>query len=148
MNRFAGLGWFVALGLLALLLAPVVVLAGDPVLQRHRRGGDILRGRGGWLVAQNHRLNLAIFQFSMHPLVIALTAPARWARPRLRELRRRVRWALRSRAARRRGWDGLNERLFPDDPGLSGVREPRRPRPTPPADAVALRQPTEHSGRD
>ncbi len=85
-----------------------------------------------------------MFRFSMHPLVIALTAPARWARPRLRELRRRVRWALRSRAARRRGWDGLNERLFPDDPGLSGVREPRRPRPTPPADAVALQQPTEH----
>jgi hypothetical protein len=63
-------------------------------------------------------------------------------------VRRRVRWLLRSRAARRRGWDGLNERLFPDDPGLSGVREPRKPRPTPPADAVALRQPTDHSARD
>ncbi|HEU5427781.1 MAG TPA: hypothetical protein VFU74_12955 [Actinocrinis sp.] len=147
MNRFAGLGWFVAMGLLALLLAPVVVLAGDPVLQRHRRG-NIVRGEGGWLAAQNHRLNLAVFQFGMHPVVIALTAPARWARPRLRALRRRVRWALRSRAARRRGWDGLNERLFPDDPGLSGVREPRRPNPMPPADAVALRQPTEHSARD
>ena len=143
MNRFAGLGWFVALGLLALLLAPVVVLAGDPVLQRHRRG-SMVRGHGTWLAAQNYRLNLAIFQFSMHPIVLVLTAPARWARPKLSALRRRVRWLLRSRSARRRGWDGLNERLFPDDPGLSGVREPRRPNPMPPTDAVALRQPTEH----
>lgn len=151
MNRFSGLSWFVTMGLLALLLAPIVVLAGDPALERHRRG-QFGRAGGGTLAAMNHRLNLAVFQFSTHPLVIALTAPARWARPRLRALRRRLGWMLRrllrSRAARRRGWDGLNERLFPDDPGLSGVREPRRPRPMPPTDAVALRQPTEHSARD
>jgi hypothetical protein len=43
------------------------------------------------------------------------------------------------------GW----ENLFPDDPGFhSGVREPRRPKPMPPADAVALEIPREGSARD
>jgi hypothetical protein len=43
---------------------------------------------------------------------------------------------------RRRGFPGDHERLFPDAPPfLGGVREPRRPKPTPPADAVALREP-------
>ena len=148
MNRFTSMGWFVAMGLLALLLAPVVVLAGDPAFERHRRSGRLVRAQGGALAAVNHRLNLAVFEFGMHPLVIALTAPARWARPKLRALGHTVRWLLRSPAARRHGWDGRHERLFPDDPGLSGVREPRRPRPMPPTDAVALRQPTEHSARD
>jgi hypothetical protein len=148
MNRFSGLGWFVAMGLLALLLAPVVVLAGDPALERHRRGRHLLRERGGVFAAADYRLDLALFRFGSHPLVLALTAPARWARPRLRALRRQLRHLLRSRSARRRGWDGRHERLFPDDPGLSGVREPRRPRPMPPTDAVALREPTEHSARD
>lgn len=150
MNRYGALGWFIAMGLLAVLLAPVVVLAGDPALERHRRSGHaarILGARrtrrpGGLLAAVDHRLNLALFQFGIHPFVIALTAPARWARPRLRRL-------LRSRSARRAGWgDGRGERLFPDDPGLGGVREPRRPRPTPPADNLALRTPSENSAHD
>lgn len=156
MSRYSGLGWSIAMGLLALLLAPVVLVAGDPALERRRRGGypaQILRARhmrqrGGMLAAVKYRFDLILVQFSIHPFVIALTAPARWARPRLRALRRRLRWLLRSRSARRRGWGGSHERLFPDDPGLSGVREPRRPRPMPPTDAVALRQPTEHSARD
>lgn len=147
MSRYTGLGWFVAMGLLALLLAPVVVLAGDPALERHRRSGHtarILGGRhryAGPVAAARYRANLALFQFGVHPFVIALTAPARWVRSRLR-------WLLRSPSARRRGWGGGHERLFPDDPGLSGMREPRRPRPGPPTDAVALREPTEHSLRD
>lgn len=145
MGRFTGFGWFVVMGVLAVLLAPVVVLAGDPALERHRRGGTARirwggRRSSGLRPAARYRLNQAVFQFSVHPFVIALTAPARWARPRLRHL-------LRSRSARRRGWDG-RERLFPDDPGLpGGVREPRRPKPMPPSDAVAL-QPPAPSSRD
>lgn len=62
--------------------------------------------------------------------------PARWAR-------RRLRWVIRRRLARLRGrmrrGGGGYEDLFPDDPGFhSGVREPRRPKPTSPADAVSL----------
>jgi hypothetical protein len=35
-----------------------------------------------------------------------------------------------------------HERLYPDAPPfLGGVREPRRPKPTPPSDAVALKEP-------
>jgi hypothetical protein len=160
MSRYTGLGWFVAMGLLALLLAPVVVLVGDPVLERRRRKRyraavqrlGLTHGSGTPLAAA-YQLNLAFWRFDTHPFVIALTAPGRWARPKLRSLRRRlwrpVRWLLRSRAARRRGWDGGwwdegHEGLFPDDPGLSGVREPRRPHPMPPTDAVALREPTEY----
>lgn len=156
MSRYTSLGWFVAMGLLALLLAPVVVLAGDPAIEHHRRSrhaGAALwsgsaAGRGGLTDLLKYRLDLALFRFGFHPLVIALTAPARWARPKLRALRRRMRCLLRSRAARRRGWsdrwDDGYEGLFPDDPGLSGVREPRRPHPMPPTDAVALREPTQH----
>ncbi|HEV3169495.1 MAG TPA: hypothetical protein VGZ32_04115 [Actinocrinis sp.] len=52
---------------------------------------------------------------------------------RLRNLFRRRRWPL--------GDDGY-ERLYPDSPPfLGGVREPRRPKPTPPADSVALIEP-------
>jgi hypothetical protein len=44
---------------------------------------------------------------------------------------------------RRRGWlPDDHERLYPDAPPfLGGVREPRRPKPSPPTDAVALREP-------
>jgi hypothetical protein len=68
---------------------------------------------------------------------------------RARRVRNGVRWLLRSRSARRR--DRMRrrdewERLFPDDPGfLTGVREPRRPRPSPPSDAVALDVPKDSS---
>ncbi len=153
MNRIGGLGWFVTMGLVALLLAHIVVLAGDPALERHRRSGRTAqvhwprdaRGRGGPLVAAQSWYDLELFRFGHHPFVIALTAPARWARPRLHALRTSLRWLLRSRSARRRGWGGGHEGLFPDDPGLGGVREPRRPRPMPPTDSVALRPPARHS---
>jgi hypothetical protein len=55
-----------------------------------------------------------------NPLMIALTAPARWINDRLGRLGR---WRWRPR------------------PDLAGVREPRRPRPTLPAAAVALAEP-------
>ena len=72
-------------------------------------------------------------------------AVAKAVRPRrtLRRLLRRRHMHLRLRLRRRRGWfpDG-HERLYPDAPPfLGGVREPRRPKPTPPTDAVALKEP-------
>jgi hypothetical protein len=164
MGRYSGLGWTIVFGALALLLAPVVVLAGEPALRRHRRGWHHRRyaeaGPQLWgpaipgprlLAVPAHELDLLLMRFGMHPLVIAMTAPARWVRDRMRHLLRRRRLHLphlfRNRAGGR-GW-GMHERLFPDDPPfLSGVREPRRPKPSPPHDAIALEPPTEHSARD
>ena len=169
MGRYSGLGWTIVLGALALLLAPVVVLAGEPTLRRHRRRWRHRRfaetelqlsGRATpgprLLAASAYELDLLLMRFGVNPLVIAMTAPARWVRDRMRHLLRRRRLHLpqlpylphlfRNRAAGR-GW-GTHERLFPDDPPfLSGVREPRRPKPSPPHDAIALEPPTEHSAR-
>jgi hypothetical protein len=144
MGRYNSLGWTIVLGLLAVVLAPVVVLAGEPALRLHRRG---LRPRALALPAQG--FDLLVMRFSLHPMVIAMTAPARWVRRRVRHLFRRRRLhmphLLRSRSTQ---W-GTHERLFPDDPPfLSGVREPRRPKPSPPSDAVALQPPVEHSALD
>lgn len=64
----------------------------------------------------------------------------------MRRFFRRPRLMLRILFRRRRWpWDsGGHERLYPDAPPfLGGVREPRRPKPTPPADAVALIEPHE-----
>jgi hypothetical protein len=166
MGRYSSLGWTIVLGALALVLAPVVVLAGEPTLRRHRRGwvdrapGELrLWGapgpRPGLRAVSAHELDLLLMRFSLHPMVIALTAPARWVRDRMRHLLRRRRLHLRlPRLFRRRGAGpgfgfGRHERLFPDDPPfLSGVREPRRPKPGPPSDAIALQLPAEHSARD
>jgi hypothetical protein len=156
MGRYSNLSWLIGMGLVALVLSPVLLLAGDPALRLHRRSwravdrgralGLVRGGPGGPFAAAAYQLNMMILRFSIHPLVIAMTAPARWVRGGgLRRL-------LRSPSARRwdrmsRGWGG--ERLFPDDPGFhSGVREPRRPKPTPPTDAVALDIPREHSPLD
>lgn len=68
----------------------------------------------------------------------AIQAPARWAVDG-------VRWLLRSPTARRmdREMRGGGP-MFPNDPGFpSGDREPRRPKPTLPAGAVALDVPRE-----
>jgi hypothetical protein len=72
-----------------------------------------------------------------------IQSPARMARHGLRRL-------LRSRSARRADRMRLKYGpLFPGDPGSpAGVREPRRPKPTLPADAVALDIPREESARD
>jgi hypothetical protein len=186
MGRYNSLGWTIALGLVALVLAPLVVLAGEPALRMHRRGWrsrqfaaavdetmGVSRARGRRVPRTLHYrggpqrgFDQLLMRFSMHPLVIALTAPARWVRGRFRMNRRmiaiaapgrwigdRLHWLLRSPAARRRDqmmrMGGGHERLFPDDPPfLSGVREPRRPKPTPPSDAIALQPPAEHSAHD
>ncbi len=69
-----------------------------------------------------------------------MTGPARRVRDRMRSL-------LRSPAARWR--DRLPGFLFPGDPGSgASVREPRRPKRTPPSDAMALQIPRDHSARD
>jgi hypothetical protein len=60
--------------------------------------------------------------FLANPVWIALTAPSRWI---LSITRRRIR---RNGGGRRR-------------PPFAGVREPRRPKPTLPAAAMALREP-------
>jgi hypothetical protein len=156
MIRQNGLGWMIGLGLLALLLSPILVLVGDPVLRpvpRYRgRAASIASWRQvraartlKYHAAHENGYRLLLMRFRLHPMVIALTAPSRWARDRVRRL-------FRSRAARRRErlWlSGRHEGLFPDDPPfLSGVREPRRPKPKPPADGIALQPPTEDSLRD
>jgi hypothetical protein len=57
---------------------------------------------------------------------------------------RRPRLRLRTLFRRRLWYPGDHERLYPDAPPfLGGVREPRRPKPTPPADSVALIEPHE-----
>jgi len=164
MGRYSSLGWTIVLGALALVLAPVVVLAGEPTLRRRRRGwtdrpstagGEQLwfapGPRPGLRAVSAYELDLLLTRFSLHPMVIALTAPARWVRDRMRHLLRRRRLHL-PHLFRKRGGGlgfGRHERLFPDDPPfLSGVREPRRPKPTPPSDAIALQSPVEHSARD
>jgi hypothetical protein len=71
-------------------------------------------------------------------------AVARSVRPR-RTLRRFLNRHPRLKLRLSRGWlpgSEDHERLFPDTPPfLGGVREPRRPKPTPPSDAVALKEP-------
>jgi hypothetical protein len=60
-------------------------------------------------------------------VAFALTAPGRWVG---RQVRRRVSVADVWRTWRRG-----------DGPPFAGVREPRRPKPTPPADVVELNEP-------
>jgi len=153
MGRYHSLASTLALGLLAVLLAPVLVLAGEPALRHHRRHWRERRFAAALTSPAPSRSGLGdllLLRFAAHPLVIALTAPGRWIRPRLRHaLRRRpLTTPLTLRRTRKIGrW--LSERLRPDDPPyLSGVREPRRPKPNPPADAVALRPPTGGSDLD
>lgn len=71
-------------------------------------------------------------------------AVARSVRPR-RALHRFLCRHPRLRLRLSRGWlpgPDDHERLYPDAPPfLGGVREPRRPNPTPPTDAVALKEP-------
>lgn len=153
MGRYSGLGWMIGMGLLALALSPVLLLAGDSALRLHHRGWrasarrSTFRHAGGPRAAAVHGLDMLVLRFGMHPLVIAITAPARWVRGSLRRLLRSP--AARRRDRMRRGGCRGDERLFPDDPGFhSGVREPRRPKPTPPTDAVALDIPRDHSPLD
>jgi hypothetical protein len=141
MGKYGGLLWLVAAGLVALALAPLLVVAGEPALRRHRLAATAphIRPRGKRNRVRvpdtaAYRTDLFVLSFAMHPLVIALTAPARWFHSTL----------MRSPRGRRgpKPPHG-HERSFPDAPPFfGGVREPRRPNPAPPSDAVALRLPT------
>ncbi|MGH6655895.1 MAG: hypothetical protein ACRDVE_11905 [Actinocrinis sp.] len=154
MGRYSSLGWAIAIGVVAVLLAPVVVLVGEPVRNRHQRGWHRmqnrqiryeLRGRGrGALFGAQFQMHLLMMQITRNAVVIALTAPGRWVGDRMRSMRGGR--MMRKQARMMRMGPGC-EGLFPDDPPfLSGVREPRRPSPAPPSDAVALEPPNEHTG--
>lgn len=95
----------VTLGVIA--TAPVMLLAGEP-LRRY--------------CLRQHRLT----HVTSHPVLIAVTAPERWALDQVMGLRSG------GRGSGRRPGNG---------PPPAGVREPRRPKPGAPAGAVALAEP-------
>jgi hypothetical protein len=123
-----------AVTLAVIALAPVVVLVGEPLrryclrrfIRAPLRSRKPRRYRAGWLPVGFARLVIANRAF------IALTAPGRWAIDRVSGIgrcdsgRRGSNW--------RRSQGGGN---WP----LAGTREPRRPKPTAPAGAIALAEP-------
>jgi hypothetical protein len=98
---------FSAITLAVVATAPVVLVAGEP-LRRY--------------CLRQHRL----MRVTSHPVLIAMTAPERWAIDQVRSLSAGGRGF-----GRRRG----------NRPPPAGVREPRRPRPGAPAGAIALAEP-------
>jgi hypothetical protein len=136
--------------LAAIALAPVVVLVGEP-LRRYclrRLGRPVGRPRSvgmrwdaGWSRAAGVRANVVRPRLGLaraivsNPVMIALTAPGRWAMDRTT--------ALSSAASGRRGFghSGGRGRRGGGWPPPADVREPRRPKPTAPAGAVALAEP-------
>ena len=129
-----------AVTLFVLALAPAVLLAGelvnrhyfgrppaarDRILVRRRgRGVEVQtigpRRTGFPAAGRDHRVARRVLA---NPLWIALTTPARWLLDRIRP-----------RAGSRRGRGG-------NGPPGAGVREPRRPLPDLPAEAMALPEP-------
>ena len=129
-----------AVTLFVLALAPAVLLAGE-LVNRHYLGRPpaardriLVRRRGRGVEVQtigprrtgfpaagrDHRVARRVLT---NPLWIALTTPARWLLDRIRP-----------RAGSRRGRGG-------NGPPGAGVREPRRPLPDLPAEAMALPEP-------
>lgn len=70
---------------LAVLTSPVLLLVGDPLMRYalHRFRGQPT-GNGGYFISAAAGPTYRIRVFFMNPLVIALTAPSRWAGDRLR----------------------------------------------------------------
>jgi hypothetical protein len=97
----------VTLALIA--VAPVIVLVGEP-LRRY--------------CVRRRRLAVVV----ANPVLIALTAPERWAIDQVRELS----------SGGGFGWFGRRGGNWPPP---AGVREPRRPKPGAPAGAIALAEP-------
>lgn len=97
--------------LMVIVLAPVIVIGGEPLRQYCLK-------RFGWREPVHGVIECTV--------VRALTAPSRWV---INFGGRRL-----SRIGRRRGPGG-------DWPPPSDVDEPRRPRPTAPAGAIALAEP-------
>ena len=102
---------FSVVSVLVIVLAPAVLLAGEPVNRYYL--SPLRCGRRRRMVRVLLR----------NPAWIALTAPGRWVLDRLRP-----------RAGSRRGRGG-------NGPPGAGVREPRRPLPDLPAGAMALPEP-------
>jgi hypothetical protein len=112
-----------------IVLAPVIVLVGEPLRRyyqrRYLRSAGRQRCGGGWRQGGLARVVIA------NPVLIALTAPGRWAIDHASgpgpgdSGRRGYGW---------RGGDGDN---WPP----AGTREPRRPKPNAPAGAIALAEP-------
>jgi hypothetical protein len=100
---------------LTLALAPLVLVAGEPLRRYVLARGRSARDRSWSVHVRRRRLRFLLLLVS-NPLWIALTAPARW---------------LLDRA-------GGGRRRRPPD---AGVREPRRPGPVRPAGSIALAEP-------
>jgi hypothetical protein len=141
--------WFGFVSLLVIGMAPAVVLVGELVNRHYLMGfrarpDRVLPPRAGRrcrprvarrltrysgsefvdasFAARHRRLGRIVSPFLANPVWIALTAPARWI---MAVTRRRIR----PNGGGRRG------------PPFAGVREPRRPKPTLPAGAIALPEP-------
>jgi hypothetical protein len=121
---------FCAVTLGTVAFAPVIVLAGEPLrryyLRQLRHPASPALSNEGW-----HRLRLARVIIA-NPVMIALTAPERWALDRVR--------GLTTAGSGRRGF-GRSGRRGGNGPPPAGVREPRRPLPSAPAGAIALAEP-------
>jgi hypothetical protein len=116
-----------AVTLAVIAAAPVVVIAGEPLRRYYlRRPGD------GWLPHRSSagwRGRSLVGVILANPVLIALTAPERWAIDQFGGLRSGGRGF--GRSGRRGGnW-----------PPPAGVREPRGPKPNAPAGALALAEP-------
>jgi len=137
---------FCAVTLAVIALAPVIVLVGEPLRRyyerrlsrppRRLRSADVLSRVGLRRGSLQRRTRRGLAQVVItNPVLIALTAPGRWTMDRVggpisggsgqRGL---------GRFGRRGGQGG-------DWPPPAGVREPRRPKPTAPAGAIALAEP-------
>ena len=106
--------------LAVIVLAPVILLVGEPLRRYYVRSSlrrlDRQRCGVGWRSGGLARVVIA------NPVLIALTAPGRWAIDQVGRL---------SSGSSSGG----------DSPPSAGVREPRRPKPNTPAGAVALAEP-------
>jgi hypothetical protein len=113
-----------AVTLPVIALAPVVVFIGEPLRRYYLRRPR----QAGW------RQGLAS-QVCANPVLIALTAPGRWIIDRFTSPGRGGSGFGRLGGLGRRGGTS---------PPPAGVREPRRPKPTAPAGAVALAEPRQY----
>jgi hypothetical protein len=115
--------------LLAVLFAPAMLFVADPlqriVRRQLTRRQCARRGPFGWYEVGAGPLPLWSALVLPNPVLIALGAPHRWLRDRITRTR-----------VPSPPW-----RPWPDGPPPAGVREPRRPGPTPPADQIALPEP-------
>lgn len=129
-----------------IICSPLILLFGRTQIRLRDRHMFTASAYTGVIARPRRRPRSDPMSFSLrvvtNPLFIALTAPRRWVRSTLLP-------ALALRRRRRSGGlPGGEEGLWPDAPPfLGGVREPRRPKPSPSAAGVALRVPREDVAR-